>query len=112
MNAPTQAKNASVFRIDSFAVPAEAREAFMAQVRDTKDFLDQQQGCLQNLVLEHHSGAQRFNVVTVVEWESEAAFASAKTAMMEKRGMSGFDPAQFLSALGIEANMSNYAAVP
>ena len=111
MNTPAQAKNASVFRIDSFAVPAEARDAFLAQVRDTKDFLDQQQGCLQNLVLEHHSGAERFNVVTVVEWASETAFASAKAAMMEKRRISGFDPAQFLGALGIEANMSNYAAV-
>ena len=112
MSALAQAKNASVFRIDSFAVPAEARNAFMAQVQDTKDFLDAQQGCLQNLVLEHHSGAQRFNVVTVVEWASEAAFASAKSAMMEKRRTSGFDPAQFLSDLGIEANLSNYAAVP
>lgn len=112
MSALAQAKNKSVFRIDSFAVPAEAREAFMAQIRDTKNFLDEQQGCLQNLVLEHHSGAHRFNVVTVVEWESEVAFASAKAAMMEKRRTTGLDPSQFLSALGIEANMSNYAAVP
>lgn len=112
MNTIAQAKNASVFRIDSFAVPAEARKAFLAQVRETQTFLDQQQGCVQNLVLEHQSGAERFNVVTVVEWESETAFAGAKAAMMAKRAKTGFDPGQFLGALGVEANMANYAAAP
>lgn len=108
---PAQHKNGSVFRIDSFAVPAEARTAFLAQVQDTKDFLDGQEGCLQNLVLEHHSGSDRFNVVTVVEWESEGHFAKAKAAMIDKRRASGFDPERFLKTLGVEANMSNYTAL-
>ncbi|MBJ3785405.1 antibiotic biosynthesis monooxygenase [Devosia sediminis] len=103
-----QHKKRSVFRIDSFAVPAEARTAVLAQLHETQSFLDGQQGCLQNLVLEHHSGADRFNVVTVVEWESETHLASAKAAMMDKRRATGFDPERFLRSHGVEANMTNY----
>jgi heme-degrading monooxygenase HmoA len=112
MTTTAQARTASLFRIDSFSVPTQSREAFLAQVLDTKQFLDGQQGCLQNHLLEHHSGADRFNVVTVVEWESEAAFAQAKAAMMAKRRATGFNPEQFLTTLGIEANMANYASLP
>jgi hypothetical protein len=102
--------NSSVFRIDSFAVPEASRAAFMAKVQETKDFLDEQAGCVQNLILEQHSGSDRFNVVTVVEWTNHDTFANAKTAMMAKRRGSGFDPESFLKTLGIEANMSNYIA--
>lgn len=112
MTTLSQAQNASIFRIDSFAVPANSRAAFLSQVQETKDFLDQQRGCLQNLVLEHHSGADRFNLVTVVEWESQDAFAAARAAMMAKRQETGFNPESFLKTLGIEANMSNYAVAP
>jgi heme-degrading monooxygenase HmoA len=104
--------SAPIFRIDSFSVPAAARAAFLAQVQETKAFLDRQEGCLQNHVLEHHSGADRFNVVTVVEWESEDAFTRARAAMMEQRKATGFDPGSFLKGLGVEANMSNYTPLP
>jgi heme-degrading monooxygenase HmoA len=112
MTTPAQTSIASVFRIDSFTVPSESREAFLAQVLETKQFLDGQEGCLQNHVLQLHSGAERFNVVTVVEWQSETAFAQAKAAMMAKRRVTGFNAEHFLNTLGIEANMANYAAVP
>jgi hypothetical protein len=111
MTTSTQQQNSSLFRIDSFAVPQAARAAFMAEVQETKQFLAEQAGCLQNLILEQHSGSGRFNVVTVVEWEHPQAFANAKAAMMEKRRGSGFDPETFLKTLGVEANMSNYVAV-
>lgn len=111
MTTSTQQQNSSLFRIDSFAVPQAARAAFMAKVQETKDFLDEQAGCVQNLILEQHSGSDRFNVVTVVEWAHEEAFAKAKAAMMEARRGSGFDPEAFLKTLGVEANMSNYVAV-
>jgi heme-degrading monooxygenase HmoA len=111
MTRPTQHSNSSVFRIDSFAVPEASRVTFMAKVQETKEFLDKQSGCLQNLILQQHSGSDRFNVVTVVEWEHPDAFANAKVAMMEQRRGNGFDPEAFLKTLGIEANMSNYIAV-
>lgn len=110
MTTSTQQQSSSVFRIDSFAVPQAARTAFMAKVQETKDFLDEQAGCLQNLILEQHSGSDRFNVVTVVEWEDEGAFVKAKAAMMESRRGSGFNPEAFLKTLGVEVNMSNYVA--
>ncbi|MDP2781605.1 antibiotic biosynthesis monooxygenase [Devosia sp.] len=103
-----QSINESVYRIDSFSVPQEARTAFMSQLAETQQFLTTQAGCLQNLVLEHASGADRFNMVTVVQWASPEAFAQAKEAMMAARRASGFDAQGFMQKLGVEANMANY----
>ena len=111
MTPSAQLPNSSLYRIDSFAVPQSARAAFMAKVQETQAFLDEQAGCLQNLILEQHSGSDRFNVVTVVQWEHQEAFAYAKAAMMAERRASGFNPEIFLKTLGIDANMSNYIAV-
>lgn len=111
MNAHTQLQHGSVYRIDKFAVPVAAREEFLAQIDQTKVFLDTQAGCLQNLVLEVQSGSDRFNFLTVVEWDSAAAFEKAKAAMGAVRRVSGFDPQAFLERLGIEADMANYGVI-
>jgi hypothetical protein len=111
MNAHTQLQHGSVYRIDKFAVPVAAREEFLAQIEETKVFLDTQAGCRQNLVLEVQSGSDRFNFLTVVEWDSVAAFEKAKAAMGEVRRASAFDPRAFLGRLGIEADMANYGVI-
>ena len=108
MSASAQSINESIYRIDSFSVPQEARAAFMAQLAETQHLLTTQAGCLQNLVLEHESGANQFNMVTVVEWASPEAFAQAKQAMMAARRASGFDAQGFMHKLGVVANMANY----
>ena len=111
MNATTQLQQGSLYRIDKFAVPPGARAELLAQLHETSRFLEGQSGCLQNLVLEVQSGSDRFNVLTVVEWESAAAFDDAKSAMMAARRGSGFNPQEFLSRLGVEADMANYLPV-
>lgn len=106
-----QESKTSIYRIDKFRVPAGARDDFLEAVIDTKRFLDAQPGCLQNLVLEQVSGPGRFNIVTVVEWADEAAFAGAGSAMMAWRKSTGFDAAALLSGLGVESDMVNYQAI-
>ena len=110
MSTTTQHNSGSVYRIDKFAVPQAAREKFLAKLDETKVFLDTREGCLQNVVLEHESGSERFNLITIVEWADEAAFEKAKAAMVEARRESGFDPLEFIALLGVEADMANYVA--
>lgn len=111
MNAETQLQQGSIYRIDKFAVPPGARDELLVQLRQTQRFLSGQSGCRQNLVLEVSSGSDRFNVLTVVEWDSAAAFEQAKAAMMAERASNGFDPRAFLARLGVEADMANYLAL-
>ncbi|TIT70125.1 MAG: antibiotic biosynthesis monooxygenase, partial [Mesorhizobium sp.] len=63
----------SVFRVDKFVVPAAAREEILSKVRTTHELLRQQQGFVQDFLLEQFSGPGEFNLVTIVEWESQAA---------------------------------------
>ena len=111
MNTPSQLHYSSIYRIDKFSVPNAARHQFLNQLNETKDFLDGQTGCRQNLVLEVQSGSDRFNFVIIVEWDGVDAFEKAKAAMAEERGGSGFNPHEFIAQLGIEADMANYGAV-
>lgn len=63
----------SVFRVDKFVVPANARDEILAKVKMTHELLRLQQGFVQDFLLEQFSGPGEFNLVTIVEWESQAA---------------------------------------
>lgn len=57
MNGINQAgSGGSVFRVDKFVVPANAREEILAKVRMTHELLRQQQGFVQDFLLEQFSG--------------------------------------------------------
>jgi heme-degrading monooxygenase HmoA len=111
MNATEQLQHGSLYRIDKFAAPPEARAELLAQLHATQRFLGEQKGCRQNLVLEVQSGSDRFNVLTLVEWEDASTFEAAKLAIMAARRTSGFNPQAFLERLGVEADMANYLPV-
>jgi hypothetical protein len=99
----------SVYRIDAFAVPSSARDAFLDRVRKIQAMLQPLDGCRQNLVLTGSDGPGHFDVVTLVEWESEAAMASARQAVRERYEVEGFDPAVFMASLGVKAELGVYA---
>ena len=102
----------SVYRVDAFDVPDSARDAFIGRVRTIQQMLDPLDGCRQNLVLTQTDGAGRFNVVTVVEWESSAAMESARRIVRERYAAEGFDPAAFMSELGVQAELGVFALLP
>ena len=66
-------RTGSVFRVDKFVVPAEARDEILSKARMTHELLRQQEGFVQDFLLEQFSGPGEFNIVTMVEWESQAA---------------------------------------
>jgi heme-degrading monooxygenase HmoA len=100
-----------IYRIDKFVVPAAARQEFLAKVRSTHQLLKAQPGFVRDVVLEQVEGPGRFNVVTMVEWQSQSAMDAAKAAVTAAHAKSGFNPQELLARLGIEADIANYTAI-
>ena len=98
----------SVFRIDRFSVPPAAAPAFMDRLRRIHGWLDEQPGCFQNLVLVANEPSAEFNVLTLVEWQDAQALTAARTAVQARYAQEGFDPAAFMRALGVRADLGSF----
>lgn len=99
---------ARIYRVDKFKVPPAARDEFLARVRETHAILRVQPGLVDEFLLEQAAGPGAFNFVTVAIWRDADAIEQARAAVEANRARSGFDPAQMLARLGIEADMANY----
>lgn len=102
----------SVFRVDKFVVPAAAREEILAKVRTTHELLRLQQGFVQDFLLEQFSGPGEFNLVTIVEWESQAAIDNVVPIVKAARERIAFNPHEMIARLGVRADIANYQRVP
>lgn len=97
----------AVFRIDRFAVPADAMPAFLDQLQRIDRLLATLPGCVQHRVLTQAEG--EFNVLTLVEWESEAAMAAARGVVQRRYAEDGFDPPTFMRWLGVRPDFGLFA---
>ena len=99
------------WRVDTFGVPAAARDAFLRRVRETHELLETQPGFVRAQLLERTAADGSVNVVTLVEWESSDAMVAAKAAVAALRAGTGFDPRQMFDALGIRAELGEYRSL-
>lgn len=97
-------------RIDKFRVPAESLDELLAALRDTHRVIDELPGVISNDVAHLTAGNSRFNVVTVVTWESQAAHEAAGQVMAERARRRGFDKSEFLVRLGVELDSGLYGS--
>jgi hypothetical protein len=95
----------ATYRIDCFEVPAAARDAFLHAVAGTHDVLRAQPGFVRDLIAEQTSGPGRLNLITLVEWDSEAAIPGAIQAVQAHHAATGFDPKRFVAASGITPHL-------
>lgn len=100
-----------IFRVDKFVVPSTTRDAFIERVMATHEVLRKQPGFVRDYLLEQIAGPGEFNVVTVVEWASQAHIDKAKAAVMAMHKQSGFNPQETLARLGIKADIANYREI-
>lgn len=100
-----------IYRIDKFIVPEEARAEFLDKVKATHALLQAQPGFVQDLVLEQSAGPGKFNFVTMVEWESEAVVAQARTAVAALHQQMNFNPQALFAQTGITADVATYRKV-
>jgi len=103
-----QVSATSVFRVDKFAVPAEAMPAFLERLHWVDRVLGKMPGCLQNMVLTQSGATSEYNVTTIVEWEDAEAMAAAKARVQARYAEEGFDPPAFMQGLGVLADMGLY----
>lgn len=98
------------FRIDKFAVPADALNAFVAQMKHLQHTLRSLPGCENACVLTQVNGPGRFNVLTWVEWKDSASVANATAVMQKKFADEGFDPKAFTERLRVDGDLGVYVA--
>ena len=99
---------ATIYRVDKFVVPAPAREEFLRRVLDTHQVLRRQPGFVRDSILEQVSGPGRFNIVTLAEWEDQAAIDAARAEVLKAHTESGFNPQETMARLRIEADIATY----
>ena len=108
----TNQQHGSVFRVDKFVVPVEAREEIVGKVRMTHELLRQQDGFVQDFLLEQFSGPGEFNLVTIVEWESQAAVDSVVPIVKAAHERIAFSPQETIARLGVRTDIANYQRLP
>lgn len=101
---------AARFRIDKFAVPAEALDEFVAQMKHLQQHLRSLPGCVSASVLTQVGGPGRFNVLTWVEWTDSASVAHATAVMQKTLVDEGFDPRAFTERLRVQGDLGVYVA--
>lgn len=104
-------KQTTIYRIDKFIVPEASRDEFLRRVNETHQVLRRQPGFIRDALLEQVSGPGKFNIVTVAEWESQAAIDTARVAVMNAHAKSGFNAQETIVRLGIEADIANYKPI-
>lgn len=104
----TESPDASIYKVDKFVVPSEARDEFLLEVRRTHGLLEEQPGFVRDLILEQSGGPGRFNFVTMVEWRSEEAILDARGVVNDMHERHGFDPEELFERRGIEADIATY----
>ncbi|PBC11425.1 antibiotic biosynthesis monooxygenase [Mesorhizobium sp. WSM3859] len=102
----------SVFRVDKFVVPAEARDEILSRVFMTHELLRRQEGFVQDFLLEQFSGPGEFNIVTMVEWESQEAIDRVVPIVKAAHEHIAFSAQETIARLGVKADIANYQRVP
>jgi heme-degrading monooxygenase HmoA len=97
-----------ISRVDKFRVPQEAREEFWVNVRRTHGVQREQEGFVDDVLLEKHSGDGVFDAVTIVRWAAASHLRAARRAVEEAHRARAFSPAAFFGRAGITADLANY----
>lgn len=95
----------ATYRIDCFSVPPQGRDAFLAAVAATHRILRAQPGFVRDLIAEQTAGPGALNLITLVEWQDEAALPGATAAVQAHHAATGFDPRAFIAREDITAHL-------
>ena len=103
--------SAGIYRVDKFVVPEAARDEFLARIRETHELLRRQPGFIRDAILEQVAGPGKFNIVTIAEWQDQAAIDAARDVVRRAHAKRGFSPQETMKRLGIEADIADYRAL-
>ena len=103
--------SAGIYRVDKFVVPAAARDEFLARIRETHELLRRQPGFIRDAILEQVAGPGKFNIVTIAEWQDQAAIGAARDVVRRAHAERGFSPQETMKRLGVEADIADYRPI-
>jgi hypothetical protein len=98
------------FRIDSFTVPATAREEFVMAMTRNLAFIETLPGFQWHQVFEKVSGPSVYDIVTIAVWESPEAMNRAIGEVRAYYDKIGFNPAESMARWGVAGEVGNYRA--
>jgi heme-degrading monooxygenase HmoA len=98
-----------IFRVDKFQIPTAARKEFLARVRTSNESLRSIPRFVEDCFLEQFGASGESKIITIAFWENEQAFASAKSIVQQHHKKIGFNPAEIIQRVGIQAEMDAYA---
>ena len=97
-----------IFRVNRFAVPVEGREEFMALVHRTHEVIRTQPGFVDDLILEQHSSAGLFNILSILQFEGEHVLQPVIAAVAKSDEEAGIDRQALSRRLGVETDIGFY----
>ena len=107
----SQRDSQSIYRVNKFAVPAEARDEFVGLLERTHAVMRQQDGFVRDLILEQKSGPGVFNLVTLIEFAGPNAVERITAAIADDDKAAGIDRREIATRLGVRSDIGNYKAL-
>ena len=111
MTSDRSEKAGRMYRVDKFIVPDASREEFLTGVHSTHEFLCTLKGFLQDFLIEKRHGPDTFNVITIVEWDSEESFHAAVETMRKRQAEMGITRGERWARLGIIPDLGDYHTI-
>jgi heme-degrading monooxygenase HmoA len=98
--------------IDTFIVSEGSKPALLEASRTIQGILKTLPGFVEGFVYEKRSGGGPYNIVTTAVWESEEAYAAAKTATATRFQAIGLNPPEIMRALDVQVDRGVYVRTP
>jgi heme-degrading monooxygenase HmoA len=97
--------------VDTFIVPEAAKQEFKEAALKARSFIETLPGYVEGSFYEQAGGESQYNFFTTAVWQDEAAFETAKQAVLTEYQRRNYDPAETRKRLGIQQARSTYNRV-
>lgn len=98
--------------IDTFLVPATAKDAFVARARQMQSFIKTLPGFVEGFMYEQRESVSQQQILTIAVWEDAEAFEQAKQAVAKANQEQGINPQEVTRQLGITFTRAMYQRDP
>jgi quinol monooxygenase YgiN len=110
MNTSKDQRTNLSYRIDTFTVPATARDEFEAAMRRNMAFIATLPGFREHIVFEKVAGPTSFDIVTIAIWENREAHEQAASRVRAYYQKIGFDLPAKIAQWGVKAELGDFRA--
>lgn len=107
----TPLSRTTLYRLNRFVVPLDARDEFLATAKEIHRLLREQAGFVREAHLEQPGPEGAFVLVTLTQWRDETSVLNAQAAMAAMQRQTGLDAQALMARLGVRAEFGHYRSV-